>query len=121
MSNKPTQYRAYEYTGDSLVYSIIEVDEILAEKDKEIAELKRKLENVKASMYCDVVDANMEIIKLKKEVLRQKRLRCYNLKMWCSAERFTNRSRTIPGARRWWERHFYSVCRLWEKFKEINK
>lgn len=42
MSNKPTQYKAYEYTGDSLVYSIIEVDEILEEKDKEIAELKDK-------------------------------------------------------------------------------
>jgi hypothetical protein len=30
------------------------------DKDKEIAELKAKLENVQASMYADVVDANME-------------------------------------------------------------
>jgi len=86
MSNKPKEYRAYEYTGDSLVYSIIEVDEILAEKDKEIAELKakldraiaerdgnqvcidalkQKLESVQASMYCDVVDANMDNRRLK--------------------------------------------------------
>lgn len=66
MSNKPTQYRAYEYTGDSLVYSIIEVDEILAEKDKEIAELKQKLESVQASMYADVVDANMDNRRLRR-------------------------------------------------------
>ena len=87
MSNKPTQYKAYEYTSDSLVYSIIEVDEILADKDKEIAELKKnldkaiaerdgnqvcidalnqKLENVQASMYADVVDANMENRRLRR-------------------------------------------------------
>ena len=66
MSNKPKEYKAYEYTGDSLVYSIIEVDEILAEKDKEIAELKAKLESVQASMYCDVVDANMENRRLRR-------------------------------------------------------
>ena len=62
------------------------------------------------------VDAAIE--ELKNEVSRQKRLRCYNLKMWCSAERFTHRGRTIPEEGRWWERHFYSVCRLWERFKE---
>lgn len=94
MSNKPIKYKAYEYTGDSLVYSIIEVDEILEDKDKEIAELKQKLdekeswvkmlgegeaalslelektkqklENVQASMYADVVDANMEVRRLKR-------------------------------------------------------
>ena len=31
-----------------------------------IAELKQKLESVQASMYCDVVDANMEIRRLKR-------------------------------------------------------
>ena len=40
--------------------------ERLAEKDKEIAELKQKLENVQASMYADVVDANMENRRLKR-------------------------------------------------------
>lgn len=34
--------------------------------DAAIAELKAKLENVQASMYCDVVDANMEIRRLKR-------------------------------------------------------
>jgi uncharacterized coiled-coil DUF342 family protein len=37
----------------------------IAEKDKAIAELKAKLESVQASMYCDVVDANMENRRLK--------------------------------------------------------
>lgn len=73
-----------------------DVDKVLAEKDAEIAELK-------------------------KEISRQKRLRCYNLKMWCSAERFTNRGRTIPDEGRWWERHFYSVCRVWERLKEATR
>ena len=72
-----------------------ETDKVLAEKDAEIATLK-------------------------KEVSRQKRLRCYNLKMWCSTERFTHRALTIPDERRWWERHFYSACRIWEKFKEAK-
>ena len=67
-----------------------------------------------------VAELKDEIETLKKEVLRQKRLRCYNLKMWCSAERFTRRSRTAPDERHWWERHFYSVCRIWERFKEAK-
>ena len=82
MSNKPKEYKAYEYTGDSLVYSIIEVDEILAEKDKEIAELKAKLENVQASMYADVVDANMENRRLKRALYKV----CAN---WAESERYT--------------------------------
>ena len=36
----------------------------------EIAELKQKLENVQASMYCDVVDANMEIRRLKRTLYK---------------------------------------------------
>lgn len=35
-------------------------------KDKEMEELKQKLENVQASMYCDVVDANMDNRKLRR-------------------------------------------------------
>lgn len=34
--------------------------EVVEKYGKENAELKQKLENVQASMYCDVVDANME-------------------------------------------------------------
>jgi hypothetical protein len=68
-------------------YKKPEVDAVIAEKDAEIAELKqkldkaiaerdgnqvcidalkKKLENVQASMYCDVVDANMENRRLKR-------------------------------------------------------
>ena len=36
------------------------------EVDEAIAELKAKLESVQASMYCDVVDANMENRRLKR-------------------------------------------------------
>ena len=43
-----------------------DVDKVIVAKDKEIAELKQKLEDVQASMYCDVVDANMEIRRLKR-------------------------------------------------------
>lgn len=41
------------------------IDDCIA-KDKVIAELKKKLEDVQASMYCDVVDANMENRRLKR-------------------------------------------------------
>ena len=37
-----------------------------SEADKVIAELKQKLESVQASMYADVVDANMENRKLRR-------------------------------------------------------
>ena len=37
-----------------------------SEVDEAIAELKQKLENVQESMYCDVVDANMENRRLKR-------------------------------------------------------
>ena len=42
----------------------------LEQKDKEIAELKQKLEDVQASMYCDVVDANMEVRRLKRALYK---------------------------------------------------
>ena len=37
-----------------------------SEVDEAIAELKAKLEDVQASMYCDVVDANMENRKVRR-------------------------------------------------------
>ena len=41
------------------------IDDCIA-KDKEIAEIKQKLESAQASMYCDVVDANMENRRLRR-------------------------------------------------------
>ena len=40
--------------------------EVVEKYGKENAELKQKLESVQASMYCDVVDANMENRRLKR-------------------------------------------------------
>lgn len=95
-ANKATckELKAYSVVASSEVHNYIngeinlafeaydadEVDaaiaEIKAELDKTIAErdgnqvcidaLKQKLENVQASMYCDVVDANMENRRLKR-------------------------------------------------------
>mgnify|MGYP003287154171 CR=1 FL=1 len=48
------------------MYPKSQVDKVITEKDAEIAELKRKLEDVQASMYADVVDANMENRRLKR-------------------------------------------------------
>lgn len=49
------------FNGDAPdIYFAPDVDTLIAEKDALIAELKAKLENVQASMYADVVDANME-------------------------------------------------------------
>lgn len=50
--------RNFQNPHDHAVYKATEVDEA-------IAELKAKLESVQASMYADVVDANMKNVKLK--------------------------------------------------------
>lgn len=55
------------FNGDAPdIYFAPDVDTLIAEKDALIAELKQKLENVQASMYADVVDANMENRKLRR-------------------------------------------------------
>ena len=54
--------RALEYAKALTLKDI----ETIKEKDKEIAELKQKLESVQASMYADVVDAGMENRRLKR-------------------------------------------------------
>lgn len=50
----------------NIKYSRDEWAKACNQKDKEIAELKKKLEDVQASMYADVVDANMEVRRLKR-------------------------------------------------------
>lgn len=58
------------YKGDVTipVYGTIADAEVYLKKDVDavIAKLKQKLEDVQASMYCDVVDANMENRRLKR-------------------------------------------------------
>lgn len=60
-----SQKEYYERTNADAYFA-----ERLAEKDKEIAELKQKLENVQASMYADVVDANMENRRLRRALYK---------------------------------------------------
>lgn len=59
--------------SNKLFYGKSEADKVIAEKDKEIAELKKQVHDyaqglyvIQASMYCDVVDANMYNRKLKR-------------------------------------------------------
>lgn len=47
-----------------LDFKIEDLRDALVESNNTIEELKQKLENVQASMYADVVDANMEIRRL---------------------------------------------------------
>ena len=58
------------YKGDVTipVYGTIADAKVYLKKDVDaaIAELKQKLESVQASMYCDVVDANMEVRRLRR-------------------------------------------------------
>jgi len=54
----PTQFGCY--------YDKDDVDTIIAEKDKEVAELKATLEDVKATAYVESVDAGMRERRLKR-------------------------------------------------------
>lgn len=55
------------FNGDAPdIYFAPDVDTLISEKNALIAELKQKLEDVQASMYADVVDANMENRRLKR-------------------------------------------------------
>jgi hypothetical protein len=56
--------------------------ERLAKKDKEIAELKAALEDVKATAYAESVDAGMENRRLKRALYKA----CTN---WARSERYT--------------------------------
>ena len=58
-----------EYS-DGTCHGFDECEEVYlkADVDEAIAELKAKLESVQASMYCDVVDANMENRRLKRSL-----------------------------------------------------
>ena len=57
--DKLEEWYAGQFSPSARVYGASDVNEA-------IAELKQKLEDVQASMYCDVVDANMEIRRLKR-------------------------------------------------------
>lgn len=71
--DEPAAEKNFENPHDHAVYKATEVDAAIAElkdawrSEHEACEaLKAKLENVQASMYADVVDANMEIRRLRR-------------------------------------------------------
>lgn len=54
------------YGCDTKIYLKSEADNVIAEKDEEIEQLRRKLESAKATAYAESVDAGMENRKLKR-------------------------------------------------------
>ena len=56
----------YGTIADADVYLKKDVDAVITEKNKEIAELKKMLEDVQASAYADSVDAGMRERRLKR-------------------------------------------------------
>lgn len=60
------EYKADENFGNGLVYSIPEVNQVLDEKDAEIAALKAEIESLKASHYAEMVDAGMRERRLRR-------------------------------------------------------
>lgn len=61
--DEPAAEKNFENPHNHAVYKATEVDAA-------IAELKEKLESVQASMYCDVVDANMENRRLRRALFK---------------------------------------------------
>ena len=70
LAEKDKLIASLQDTNKILAHNDVRLNKMLAEKDKEIAELKQKLENVQASMYCDVVDANMEVRRLRRALYK---------------------------------------------------
>lgn len=74
-------YVEYYNTGKhelAQIYLKSEADKVIAEKDKEIAELKAKLENVQASAYAESVDAGMRERRLRRALYKA----CANWAYW---------------------------------------
>ena len=75
----------YDYGCRAAMVSKSEADKALADKDKEIAELKAALESEKASRYAESVDAGMREMRLKRALYKA----CANWAMekmsalWC--------------------------------------
>ena len=64
--DKLEEWYAGQFSPSARVYGASDVNEAIAELKAENAELKQKLENVQASMYADVVDANMDNRRLRR-------------------------------------------------------
>jgi CMP-2-keto-3-deoxyoctulosonic acid synthetase len=71
-------------------YDIDEVDALLAKKDAEIAELKQKLEDAKATAYAESVNVGMENRKLKRALWMHRAITAKFNKEACKAMREYN-------------------------------
>lgn len=72
-----SQKEYYERTNADAYFA-----ERLAEKDREIAELKQKLEDVQASAYAESVDAGMRERRLQRALWLARALRARDIQRW---------------------------------------
>lgn len=78
---KCDELKDYDYDPDfpfqsgGRFYDADEVDDAIAELKADNERLKAELESVQASMYCDVVDASMENLRLKRALWLARALR----------------------------------------------
>jgi len=80
----------YGSIADADVYLKKDVDKTLAEKDKEIAELKQKLEDAKATAYADSVDAGMRERKLKRALWLARAMCAQESQYWGAYVRYVH-------------------------------
>ena len=122
---KDRWFLAYGISGGAHeVYSKSDVDEVIAEKDKEI----QRLENLCASYRhdCDnlaIREANAlkEIGRDNRVIRHQKYKRCLAMANWCEAKLYAYPSfGTESTEKKWWQKWHKSWLELAEQFKEAK-
>ena len=92
------------YKGDVTipVYGTIADAEVYLKKDVDetIAELKQKLESVQASMYADVVDANMENRRLRRALFIAHAIKAKFKWWWMSECKHNESCKLLPDQRK---------------------
>lgn len=66
IAEKDKEIKELQKTNAQLASNAVMLNRLLDTREEEVKTLKTKLESVQASMYCDVVDANMENRRLKR-------------------------------------------------------
>ena len=138
------EYKADENFGNGLVYSILEVNQVLDKNDAEIASLKAENEKLKQKLAekdeeiykqkwrgdewakaCNQKDKEIESLKATayadKVIAHQKYKRCLAMARWCEAELFTYPPfGTESPKEKWWQKWHKHWLKLAEKFKEAK-
>ena len=81
------------------MYKVADVDAAIAELKAENERLKAKLENVQASMYADVVDANMEVRRLKRALFIAHAIKAKFKWWWMSECKHNESCKLLPNPR----------------------